>query len=361
MKIAVTSDLHLTSREKHPERFQVLESVLKQMAEDSIQHLVLAGDVFDAAGRNYAEFDAVCRKVKSAGIQVWIIPGNHDPGLKQSSFTADNVTVFEKPVLNQIGATESDFLENPILFVPYDNERNFGDVLADFSDKIAEKKWFLVGHGDWIEGVREPNPYEKGVYMPLGRHDVEKYKPNQVILGHIHKPTLIENNIIHYCGSPCSIDINETGRRRFLILDTDSGLIEERIIHNGPIYFKVDLLVMPIEDEISRVQKQIQQIIDSWELTSEEKNRVSIRVTVRGYSADIRLLSKTVWDAFKELQFYNDEGPKLEVSSAYDTDRAEIVKHLETAIDNLGYISGADDPDRDTILFYALKSVYGDK
>jgi len=339
MKIAITSDLHLTTREKHCERFLVLDSILQQMVKESIKTLILAGDVFDADSRNYAEFDGVCQKVRSAGIQFLIIPGNHDSGLKQSSFTSDNVAVFEKAEIHSL-----DLIAMPFLFVPYLKDKNLGDIIADFSEELRENQWILIGHGEWTEGLRERNPLEPGVYMPLSRADLDRFRPAQVVLGHIHKP--LDRNPVWVPGSPCPLDINETGRRRFLVLDAEKASIESRAIETGPIYFQASLVVLPIENELAALQNQIQKSIKSWSLTPDEMERARIRVTVRGYTANKKGLSDALHEAFQRFRFYQDEGPDLsQVSDAEESERSEIAKHADAVIQALGFQQGLDDPD----------------
>ena len=113
--------------------------------------------------------------------------------------------------------------------IPYLPGKTMGDVIGMFADDIEPREWVLCGHGDWLEGRRSPNPYEPGTYMPLTRSDLTQYQPAQVFLGHIHAR---RDEPIHYPGSPCGLDISETGRRRFLLFDTDKnqGLRERRVL-----------------------------------------------------------------------------------------------------------------------------------
>ena len=47
MKIAVTADVHLTTREDNPERFNALEDILGSLEGLGIEHLIIAGDLFN--------------------------------------------------------------------------------------------------------------------------------------------------------------------------------------------------------------------------------------------------------------------------------------------------------------------------
>ena len=61
MRIAITADLHLTSRAKAPQRYAAFEDILAQAIEMHIDTILIAGDVFDASLRDYSEFDALCQ------------------------------------------------------------------------------------------------------------------------------------------------------------------------------------------------------------------------------------------------------------------------------------------------------------
>jgi DNA repair exonuclease SbcCD nuclease subunit len=61
MRIAITADLHLTSRAKAPQRYAAFEDILAQAIEMHIETILIAGDVFDASLRDYSEFDALCQ------------------------------------------------------------------------------------------------------------------------------------------------------------------------------------------------------------------------------------------------------------------------------------------------------------
>ena len=97
MKIAITADCHLTTIEDHPERYQAFENILDQLVKRNIEVLIVAGDLFDKGMTNYADFEGICRKKKYQTIQIRVLPGNHDPNLKEGNFTAPNINVISEP------------------------------------------------------------------------------------------------------------------------------------------------------------------------------------------------------------------------------------------------------------------------
>jgi DNA repair exonuclease SbcCD nuclease subunit len=356
LQIAVTADLHLTQKKKHPERFHALEDILNQCVAGGIRHLIIAGDLFDAESQNYRELDALAKKDPYKEIQWLIIPGNHDSGFQAIHLTADNVMVFSQPLLHHF----DDLLSLPFLFVPYQINTNMGEVISSFRSELEPDRWILIGHGDWTAGVREPNPLEPGIYMPLTRPDLISYKPSQVILGHIHKPSVSEN--VYYAGSPCPLDINETGRRRFLIIDSENGTVQERSVHSEIIYFNEMFYIYPVPDETVFIREKIASRITTWLLTDEEVSKVRVRVRLQGYSSDIRKLKATVEECFEEFQFYDPDGPDLsQVGIADDLDKAEIARQTAQWIRKLNWSSERHEPKKEDILLAALEAIYKEK
>ena len=243
MKFAVTADLHLTNQETNPDRFQALADILQQCKSQEIETLIIAGDLFDKEIRNFADFESVYRENAAESLSTYIIPGNHDSGLSNSAITLENIHVIEQTSLLNLDESSS------FLLVPYIDEITMGEEISRYKNELNQDNWILIGHGDWIGGVRSPDPYEQGTYMPLTNSDVVTYKPLQVILGHIHLPQDI--NKIHYVGSPCPIKINETGQRRFAIYDTATNGIKFNYVNCPWISFVEQFIVLPIEDELT--------------------------------------------------------------------------------------------------------------
>ena len=353
MKIAVTADLHLSSRKKNPERFHALEAILQIMLLEKIHHLAILGDVFDADQKSYSEFEKLCRDTKFKEIQFLLLPGNHDPELTQRGMTAENVQVFEQPEIFNV-----DILGLPILFLPYINGKNMGEAIAPFMPELEPQSWILFGHGDWIQGMREINPYESGVYMPLTRMDVERTQPKTVILGHIHKPT--DESILHYPGSPCPLHINETGKRWFLILDADTGAVTPHPLDSDILYFQVNLTILPLDDEKTYLVKQIQSVLKEWNLSEEEKKKSQIRIQVKGYTKDKSALLEIVEQGFSGFQFYGDKPDLEEVSLSNDIELAEIAQQVTEVVKTQTLLNEPNQPQKDQVLLEALKTIYGD-
>lgn len=351
MKIAVTADLHLTARDRHPERYAALEDILEQMHRLQIDRLIIAGDLFDAQFDNFSDFERLCRAENCRDIEMFVIPGNHDPNLNKSMIAAENVRILVEPEIVCFGEDCPNFL-----FIPYREGCTLGDMITSAIKPQDDGKWVLIGHGDWMGNVRTPNPYEKGVYMPLSQRDLEAANPRRVFLGHIHAP--FDEPRVHYPGSPCGMDITETGRRRFLTYDTVSNTVEAHRVNTPLLFFNRTFAVYPMEDEALDLQKRLENWMASYSLTDEEKKKANLRVKLTGYASDKSLLKKTALDTLSGYSWY-EEPDVSEVSVASDPARDQIINMVKERIDNLTLAKDPDGPEADQILLAALQMVYG--
>ncbi|MFQ5638690.1 MAG: exonuclease SbcCD subunit D [bacterium] len=352
MKLAVTADIHLTFRKAYPERYHALEDILKQLLTDGVKTLIVAGDLFDESIRNYAEFEALCTAAPFADIQFLIIPGNHDVEIQGDFFTAQNVEIISEPTIKTFGSSNLKFF-----LLPYRADKTMGEFIAEYAEELPDNKWVLFAHGDWSEGLRERNPYEPGVYMPLSRRDIETYRPYKVILGHIHKP--LDTKKVSYVGSPCGLDIKETGRRRFLVMDSNTGRIKPRRVHSDFLYFNESFIILPVKDEAAFVRRLVQERIEEWDLESHEIPKARVSVRFSGYTANKSALLKNIIEAFRGIRFYKDWQPDLSnVAVSDDLNLAEIANRVSGTIEKMDWTPGLSDPSKEDILLEALRVIY---
>ena len=346
MKIAITADVHLTSYKETPERYHALKDIFQQAVSSSLDAVLISGDLFNQDFNNYSDFEKLAREFPM--LNIWILPGNHDSKVSSRSLVGKNLRIFEKPEI-----VDGDI---PFLMVPYQAGTTMGEVIASQLESLPPKKWVLCGHGDWLDGVRAPNLLEIGTYMPLTRTDLDRYQPARVFLGHIHVRL---DGPIHYPGSPCGIDITETGERRFLVFDTSTGEVESRPVHTEVIYHIASLLILPVDDESAYLRKVISAEKAKWKISKDDTVRTRIRVKVQGYTQDKGALNDLLLDEFKGFSFYKDETPDLsEVTVTVDPNRIMIAEKVKEKIENMELNSSPDEPDRDLVLMKSLQLVF---
>jgi len=350
MKIAVTADVHLRTRAEHPERYNALENIFEQIGAEGIENLLIAGDLFDKNFRSYSDFETLCKKYSK--LRLHIIPGNHDPSISGKSIVGDNIHIYTDPAALEIDSTT-------FLLIPYEEKAKMGEKIAEAEKEIEGKEWILVAHGDYYGGVKELNPLEPGTYMPLSRKDLERFEPRTVFLGHIHKP-LSQNNV-HYAGSPCGLDINETGRRRFLVYDTTDGSVVSRDVATDDLYFNESFVIVPTDEEVSIFQREIKNRIESWKIDPSDHPKVSVRVEAVGYAADRSAVLAALEQGFERFKYFKDEGPKIErLLTSSDHQLNAIAERTMKLIDELDWDFGGDEPTKEQVEIAALSVIYGE-
>ncbi len=353
MKLAITADTHLKRRDETPERWNALEDILEKLFKKEIKNLIIAGDLFDAEAHNYTEFDKLCQKKKFQSINLHIIPGNHDKGLKKVNFTADNIEIYENPTIKSFSQTNK-----KILLVPYTEEKSMGSILAEYTDKLSGT-WILIGHANWAETIRSVNPTEPGVYMPLSRSILKAYQPGITVLGHIHKPIDEKNFNVYYPGSPCGTDITETGKRTFLILDLKNFQTKRIPVHTDILFFDEEIVVYPMEKEKEHWEEEIRKIKKSWDLQKEEKKKTVIRIKVSGYTSDKRRLKNFFEKEFAKFSGWKKH--KFDLSNLNSSDNYELLKISERVSEKIAKLDLQQndfEPNRKQILSEAIKTIY---
>lgn len=348
MKIAVTADVHLTAWKDHPERYSALKNILKQMKEMRIENLIIAGDLFDKGFQNYSEFEALCKEYSCA--QFHIIPGNHDPDICEGDIPGENIHIYTEPRIEEFDSL-------PFLFLPYEENLSMGEKIAPMEDNISQKPWILVAHGDYFAGVKERNIMEPGTYMPLVKKDLDRFKPKTVLLGHIHKAVDMDN--IHYPGSPCGLDINETGKRSFLLYDTLDRTLESRMVETDILYFSETFVIVPVANEIKELEQEIDHRINSWNIDSSYFDKVRVRVSTTGYSSNKEAILNTLLQKLGNFRFYKNEDPDISgLSTSKNPQLSSIAIETKNFIAKMDWNFGGDEPDRKEVVNAALTVIY---
>ena len=262
MKILHTSDWHLgrtlySKKERQEEHAAFLEWLLKTIEENSIDLLLVAGDIFDTASPNSTSqkmyYDFLI-KVRTVGCKnVIVVGGNHDSpsflNAPKDILAALNVSV----IGNASDSIEDEIIvvkdnnENPLVIVcgvPFLRERDIsrfaeGESYSDRSKRINE---IIKKHYEEIAELAEKKRMELGENIPIvatGHLSVAGGQRNEddgvretyignieaigsdifpdtfdyVALGHYHIPSKIKKHI-RYCGSPIPMGFAEAVQKK---------------------------------------------------------------------------------------------------------------------------------------------------
>jgi DNA repair exonuclease SbcCD nuclease subunit len=351
VKIAITADVHLKTRTQTPQRYNALEQIFLEIKKQNITTLIIAGDTFDKEANNYSDFNNLCEQHKN--INIIIIPGNHDPQIGKKYFPLSNIEIINKTELRT-------FSDLSILFVPYIQTKTMDEEITEFFfNNSIPQKWILISHGDYNTKERHLNSYESGIYMPISGKLINKYKPLRVFLGHIHKSSVFGSVI--YPGSPCGLDINETGKRQFIIYDSVYDNITSKIIPTDILYYKETIITFPLEDEIDLIKASLNKMITNWQLTNEELKKVKLRLEIIGFTKDLSVLKNNIDSFFnsKKIEIYDPQGinvSKVRVLNTADEDRIAIMNKFREKIEQYSF-----DISKTQILESGLNVIFGEK
>lgn len=266
MKILHTADWHLgrmlySKKERQEEHNAFLKWLLQTIKENSIDLLLIAGDIFDTASPSSASqkmyYDFLV-KVRNAGCEnVIIVGGNHD----SPSFLNAPKDILAALNVSVIGnATEN--IEDEIIIVkdqkgtpwvivcavPFLRERDISRFTEgeDYSDRSKRINESIKKHYEKIAELAQEKQKELSGNIPIvatGHLSVAGGKRNEddgvretyignieavgsdifpqtfdyVALGHYHIPSKIKENI-RYCGSPIPMGFGEAGQQKCIYI-----------------------------------------------------------------------------------------------------------------------------------------------
>jgi exonuclease SbcD len=357
MRIAVTADLHLRTPSETPERYVSLEQILGSMTGRGTGLLVIAGDLFDADMRDFSGFESILGKPDFRNIRVLAIPGNHDPGLKQSHFALRTIRVIPSPTVLKLGETDM-----ALAIIPYGCAPTFSDAVTALSAQPIHGS-VLIGHGDFVSGrTLRSNPYEAGFYMPLSRRDLDAGHFPLAILGHIHAPC--SSGDVHYPGSPCPVDRSETGKRSYIELDLTSGTVQRVPIRSGLLYLRQRLPVVPGPGEARHVRSAILGMAETMQIQEGERETLRVSIQITGFAESRAAVGEACQSALVEAfgrRDYEIDTSRLLV--AEDQSRAalavEAFRRLSEMKEMAFWPAEAEAPEMEQVGEQTLKIIYG--
>jgi len=217
MSFVATADLHLGSELPGLNRFAIIKQMFRFAVDNDADAVVIAGDVYHhllVSNSIREKFNRWIRKL-SKSVQVIIIPGNHDVGSSTTSLSPitplvnKNIKIVMEPTEIKIG-------KDSALFIPFEKlDSKDTNLFKKRLKKLKGKYKFVFGHFT-VNGC-SVGPSNFTMSHSISAKLLKKYfKTKYFILGHIHKPQVINENI-YYCGSPDYLDFGEREeQKRFL-------------------------------------------------------------------------------------------------------------------------------------------------
>jgi len=267
MRLLHTSDWHI-GRSLHgtdllAEQEAVLGGLAGVVTAESVDVVLVAGDVYDRAVPSAdatAVLSRVVARIRRAGAEVVLIPGNHDSARRLGTFSellaagglhvrADTEKL-DEPVLladehGEVAVYGLPFLEPEVarhalgLSGGHGGGKSHEAVLRTAMDRVRsdlflrpDTRSVVLAHAFVGGGV--PSESERDIcvggvdLVPAPVFDGVDY----VALGHLHRPQTLSPRM-RYSGSPMAYSFGEAGQRKLVwLVDLDaSGLADVRPIH----------------------------------------------------------------------------------------------------------------------------------
>ncbi len=251
MRVLHTSDWHI-GRTFHgvdllADQDAVLGAIADIVADDDVDVVLVAGDVYDRAVPS-AEAVRVAgrafRRIRDAGARLVVTPGNHDSAVRLGMFgeftSGDGLYLrttidgLAEPVLldddhGSVAFYGIPYLEpDPARHAMGITERGHAGVLAEAMRRInvdratRDARSVVLAHGFVTGGAGSDSE------RPIGVGGVEQVGaavfdgPDYVALGHLHGPQTLSERL-RYCGSPLAYSFSETSHRKCVwLVDLDA-------------------------------------------------------------------------------------------------------------------------------------------
>lgn len=198
------------------EQRNVFKKIIDYVKLNNIPYLFICGDLYDHLYIRKTTIDFINNSFKSIPeTKIFIVPGNHDPLLKNSYYNnydwTDNVYIlgpdinlYEFDDIDVYGFGFDDF---------YDNR----NVAKNIKIKNRDKLNVLLMHADLNMVDSQYNPVSEKLLTSLGF--------DYIALGHIHKRNTFSKNIA-YPGSTFSLGFDELGEHGILDVNLSKQNLE---------------------------------------------------------------------------------------------------------------------------------------
>lgn len=226
MKFVHIADMHLDSpftllnkngigKKRSSEQINALKKVIEYIKENNIKYLFICGDLYEHEYIRQSTIEYVNNLFKQIEkTKIYIVPGNHDPKIKNSYYEKynwnSNVYIFSRKIekieeqnIDIYGYGFDDFyIEMP----------RYEELKIENKEKIN----ILLTHAD-LDGAGN----KEIIYNPISKTKLQELGYNYVALGHIHKLMQMQekNTCIAYPGSTISLGFDELGNHGMIVGD----------------------------------------------------------------------------------------------------------------------------------------------
>lgn len=304
----LNKNIALISKE---ELLEVFSKIIDIAMENSVDILLLTGDIFDNLTVNKKTLIFIKNQLERINnIRVFISPGNHDPYNKKSFYKMinwpDNVYIFK-------GNLESVVIEElkTVVFGAAFNEHHVRKSMLKDITVNADYINIMTIHGD-ISNTDEGNDYN-----PITLKDIGSSRLDYIAIGHRHNFSgiLRENNTYYaYAGCPQGRGFDELDNKGIIIGEVSKGAVDLRFHRTS----KRNYYVKEIDISNSVSYEDIKLKIIS-ALNEEERKNNLYKIILKGeIESFINLKEEIILDKIKEDFYFVKVIDKTEVKLDFD-------------------------------------------
>ena len=321
IKILQAGDLHFDTPFKDldknisiiskEELLEVFSKIIDTAMENSVDILLLTGDIFDNLTINKKTLIFIKNQIERiSNIRVFISPGNHDPYNEKSFYKMinwpDNVYIFK-------GSIENIIVEdlNTVVWGAAFNEYHVRkSMLKDINIKENYINIMTI-HGD-ISNTDDGNEYN-----PITIKDIENSKLDYIAIGHRHNYSgiLRENNTYYaYAGCPQGRGFDELGDKGIILGEITKGAVDLRFVRTSKRNYYVEEIDISNSVSYEEVRLKILSAIDK-----EERENNLYKIILKGeVESYINLREDIILEKIKNDFYFVKVIDKTEVKLDFD-------------------------------------------
>lgn len=328
LKILATSDIHIGRR---PTRINedvarrhscanVWRRIVDLALSEQVDLVLLGGDVVDEENKFFEAVGALeggLKRLLEHGIQVYAVTGNHDfdtlnkveTYLKSENFhvlgsggrwETREIQVGEKRALRLAGWS-------------FPRQRVSNSAISDFPVLTGDLPTIALCHCD-LDVAESP-------YHPVKASELASISVSAWLVGHIHKPCLIENSAAPHIlnpGSPQGMDPGETGKHGPWLIELDGEKVDCRQLTIGGVRYEELTLDFTQVDDFDALRGNLLQALEKAMIDSREDEQLDVLVVRANVSVGQPFTSKDVENVFDEFKDGVELGGTLVVVDDFD-------------------------------------------
>ncbi len=204
--------------------YSTLEALVELCKGENALFLLLAGDIYEGPGRNLRAQDrlrSAMEDLEAAGVQVFVVHGNHDP-LRSRFLTLDwpsNVHFFGPEKVERIPVELDGEVVANVYGISYEKADTASNLAGLFSPDESTGGVHIGLLHCMVAGCSD----EHASYAPCSMQDLVDSRMDYWALGHVHRHQILRESgpMVVYAGNTQGRHINENGERGCFLVDVD--------------------------------------------------------------------------------------------------------------------------------------------